>query len=369
MRVIHLISGGDTGGAKTHVITLLQNLKHKIDIELVCLSQGVFFKEAQEAGISTHLFEQKSRTDYSSVRRLVDYLQTNEIDLLHCHGARANFISNYIRKRVNVPIVTTVHSDYRLDFENHFFKKMIFTPLNQMSLKKMDYFLTVTDTFKKMMIEQGFPEEKMFTIYNGIKPGEWIKTYKKEAESLTFGCATRLVPIKGTDVLLEAVKVCKEKGYIFNVLIAGHGEKKYTERLHEYVREHQLENYVTFLGFVTDMQGFYEKIDVNILPSFTESFPYALLEGGERGIGTIASRAGGIVEMIEDNVTGKLFDVGNASQLGEIMMDMMDEKYHLHVFGTQFREKIHQSFSDEAMARRHVEVYTKMITLESQKSR
>lgn len=43
MRVLHLISGGDTGGAKTHVITLLQELKQKIDIELVCLSEGCFF--------------------------------------------------------------------------------------------------------------------------------------------------------------------------------------------------------------------------------------------------------------------------------------------------------------------------------------
>ncbi len=137
--------------------------------------------------------------------------------------------------------------------------------------------------------------------------------------------------------------------------------KKYTERLHSYVEEHELKTHVEFLGFVKDMQSFYEKIDVNILPSYTESFPYALLEGGERAIATIASRAGGIVEMIEDDVTGKLFDVGDAKTLATIMMDMINRQYDLEKLGLQFREKIHQSFSDAAMANRHVEIYTNIL--------
>lgn len=362
MRVLHLISGGDTGGAKTHVITLLQELKQKIDIELVCLSEGVFFEEAKKSGIKAKLFEQKSRLDYTSIRELVQYLQSQNFDLLHCHGARANFVSNYIRKRVDIPIVTTIHSDYRLDFENQLYKKIIFTYLNRISLKKMDFFLTVTDTFKKMMSSEGFSEDRMYTIYNGVKPQHWIKSYSKQTSAtLTFGCATRLVPIKGTDVLLEAANICKEEGYSFKILIAGHGEKKYTERLHSYVEEHELKTHVEFLGFVKDMQSFYEKIDVNILPSYTESFPYALLEGGERAIATIASRAGGIVEMIEDGVTGKLFDVGDAKTLATIMMDMINRQYDLEKLGLQFREKIHQSFSDAAMANRHVEIYTNIL--------
>ncbi len=365
MRVMHLISGGDTGGAKTHVITLLQELQKSVDIELVCLSDGVFYEEAKEAKIKTHLYEQTSRFDYKSIRDLVKYLQNHPFDLLHCHGARANFVSNYIRKRVKLPIVTTIHSDYRLDFENHFYKKIIFTYLNRISLKKMDYFLAVTKTFKKMMSEEGFSEDKIYTIYNGIKPQNWTKTYEdygtQEDIRLTFGCATRLVPIKGTHLLLEGIKICVSQGYTFKVLIAGHGEKKYTERLHAYVKEHHLEDYVEFLGFVTNMQGFYEKIDVNILPSYTESFPYALLEGGERAIATIASRAGGIVEMIEDDATGKLFNVGDAKALATTMMGMMDGQYDLSELGSNFRDKIHQSFSDVAMAKRHEEIYTDIL--------
>ena len=363
MRVMHLISGGDTGGAKTHVITLLQELKKSVEIELVCLSDGVFYEEAKKANIHTSLYVQKSRVDFTIIRSLVKHLNQQKFDILHCHGARANFVSNFIRKRVDLPIITTIHSDYRLDFENQLYKKIVFTYLNRISLKKMDYFLAVTQTFKKMMSEEGFSKEKIYVIYNGIKPGQWVKSYqaKDPKVPLTFGCATRLVPIKGTHLLLEAIKTCVNQGYQFRVLIAGHGEKKYTERLHTYVKENGLNNHVEFLGFVTDMQAFYEEIDVNILPSYTESFPYALLEGGERGIATIASKAGGIVEMIEDKETGKLFDVGDAKALAQIMMDMIDHKYDLQVLGMKFRSKIHDSFSDYAMAKRHIEIYSDIL--------
>ncbi len=62
MKVLHIISGGDTGGAKTHVLTILNQLKNEIDISLFCVMEGKFTKEAKELGIDTKIFKQeKSR--------------------------------------------------------------------------------------------------------------------------------------------------------------------------------------------------------------------------------------------------------------------------------------------------------------------
>ncbi|MBN2221563.1 MAG: glycosyltransferase family 4 protein, partial [Vallitaleaceae bacterium] len=112
-----------------------------------------------------------------------------------------------------------------------------------------------------------------------------------------------------------------------------------------------------FLGFVKDMEGFYETIDINILPSYTEGFPYALLESGERGICTVASKAGGIVEMIEDQVSGRLFEVGNHEELARVLIELLDGKVSAKELGEGFRKRVIHKFSAEAMAKSHIEIY------------
>lgn len=368
MRVMHLISGGDSGGAKTHIFTLLQELQKEISIELVCLSEGEFYEEALALGIHATVQNQKTRFDWSVLSQIADRLNTGGFDILHCHGARANFMSVFLRSKISVPIITTVHSDYRLDFDNNIYKKLLFTPLNRMSLKGMDYYLAVTHIFEDMLKQDGYDASRIFTIYNGIDTEHWIKYYSKEKlanEGIIFGCVTRLVPIKGVHVLLDAVRICVREGYHPKVRIAGHGDLGYTRKLNQFVEDHHLGHYVEFVGFVRDVDGFYENIDVNILPSLTEGFPYVLLESGVRGIATVASRAGGIVEMIENEKDGCLFDVEDSEQLAAIMMDMMDMDVDLSQLGTAFRHKIEHRFSAKAMSKEHQRIYSTIIKNES----
>lgn len=358
MRVIHLISGGDSGGAKTHVLTLLEELQKKVDIQLVCLTGGPFYEEAIELGINAIVLEQKSRFDLSVNRTLANLICDTKTDLLHCHGARANFISTFIKKKIGIPVITTVHSDYKQDFSHNFYKKIIFTSLNKYGLNRMDYYLVVTSIFKKVLKEQGFDSSRAFTIYNGIKI---IDKPTKTPDELIFGCVTRLVPIKGTHILLEAIKKCMDQGYSPKLRIAGHGTGHYVDELNEYVSKYELQDNVEFIGFTKDIDGFFETISVNILPSYTEGMPYSLLEGGIRSKGTIASRTGGIVEMIEDLVSGRLFEVANSDELATIMIEIINNPELAKEYGENFRQKVINEFSDTVMANRHVEIYTKIL--------
>ena len=124
MKVLHLISGGDTGGAKTHVFALMNALANKIDVKIVCFMKGVFYDELQSIPVESELIEQKSRMDMSVCDRLIEIISEG-YQVIHCHGARANFIAGALRKRgVKLPFVTTIHSDYLLDFDG-FYKKVL----------------------------------------------------------------------------------------------------------------------------------------------------------------------------------------------------------------------------------------------------
>ena len=90
MKVIHLISGGDTGGAKTHVLSLLRDLNRTIFAQLVCFREGEFAQEAREMGIPTEVFAGRNILKVRS--RLLDYIREGGFDIIHCHGSRANMM-------------------------------------------------------------------------------------------------------------------------------------------------------------------------------------------------------------------------------------------------------------------------------------
>lgn len=127
MKVIHLISGGDSGGAKTHVLSLLQNLNKTIAAQLVCFRDGPFADEARTLGIPTMIV---SGNNVLRVRRqLTDYILEGRYQLIHCHGSRANMIGALLRKSTGLPVVSTVHSDYKLDYMGR--------PLSRLTLPSM----------------------------------------------------------------------------------------------------------------------------------------------------------------------------------------------------------------------------------------
>ena len=145
MKILHFISGGDTGGAKTHVFTLLTNLKERnIDVELLCIMESSFTEEARKLGLKVTVIPQVKRYDLTVNQKICRYINESGCDLLHCHGARANFIVMFIMKKIRVPAITTIHSNYKLDFKGNRRKQMLYTPMNAMALKKFRHMLCVT---------------------------------------------------------------------------------------------------------------------------------------------------------------------------------------------------------------------------------
>ena len=132
-----MISGGDSGGAKTHVFALMRALPKYCDVKIVCFIKGQFFDELQDIDVPSVLLEQKNRFDLSVVDKIVEICKNDGVQIIHAHGARANFIAANLKRKIKIPVVSTVHSDYLLDFDS-LYKKIVFTTLNTLALKKLD---------------------------------------------------------------------------------------------------------------------------------------------------------------------------------------------------------------------------------------
>lgn len=370
LKVLHLISGGDTGGAKTHVLSLIKQLQKDIQVKIICFMEGDFLKEANEMGINIDVIKQRNRFDLKVVGQISNIIKTEGFDIVHSHGARANFISSFIKKRVNVPCITTMHSDYLHDFKGNIYKYIVFTTLNKKSLRKFDYYIAVSEEFKNMLISRGFKKEKIFTVYNGVDFNRQIiykekKDYLKSLgvsipeDGLLIGIIARLHPVKGHKVLLNsAVELLKNHSNV-HFLLAGDGEER--KNLEEQAEKLNLVSRIHFLGFVSDVYSFINAIDINVLTSYTESFPYALLEGAFFSKATVATAVGGIPKLLINRETGYLVEAGNSKDLEKKLRYLIDNKEDRKRVGKNLYQHASQNYSLENLGDEHIKIYNKIL--------
>lgn len=372
MKVLHLISGGDSGGAKTHIFSLMKGLKGKVDAKIICFIKDTFYDEAVERGIDIEVYPQKSRSDMSVVTKLSDEIKKNRYDIVHCHGARANFIGMFLKKHISIPMVTTVHSDYQLDFKGNFYKNLIYTTLNKIALKKFDYYVCVTDSFQKMLEERGFSPSEIYVLYNGIDFEEENSVLSKEDffqryqipyhGEMVVGIAARLDKVKDHVTFVKGAAYALEKTSDMIFLFAGDGEEK--NRLEALIREYEIENHMYFLGWVKDKYSFFHAIDVNVLTSLSESFPYVILEAASCHKPTVASKTGGISHIISSGENGYLFPVGDAKSLGSHLVTLYNNRDLCTEFGERIYEKVAMNFSAEAMGNTQASIYQDILNRE-----
>ena len=369
MKVLHLISGGDTGGAKTHIISLVKELGQIIDAKVICFIEDIFYYEALEAGINIEVFEQKKRSDMSVIGRLKDEIDTEGYDIVHCHGARANFIAMFLKHKINKPIITTIHSDYKLDFKDNFYKRVVYTAINSIALRKLDYYIAISNSFRQMLVERGFREDKIFTVYNGIdmegemdyvSREEFLRRYDIEGQGkILVGIIARLDLVKDHETFIKAAyKVLQErKDIIFLIAGVGNDEKN----LKTLVEEMGIGDYVHFLGFVKDQYSFFNAIDINTLTSISESFPYVILEGARLKKTVISTEVGGINHLIEDGFNGWLIPVRDSDALAQKIIFFMENKDKIKTMGENLFKKVKLDFSSKRMAEEHHKIYKQIL--------
>ena len=374
MKVIHLISGGDSGGAKTHVHSLLQNLTRTIDVTMVCFMEGPFAQEARELGIRTVVLPGRNllRT-YRTLKRMI---REEGYEIIHCHGARGNMMGALLRRATGLPVVTTVHSDYRLDYLGRPFSRLSYGTINTIALRLLDYRIGVSDAMTDLLISRGFDPDRLFTIYNGLDftprtpalgRAEYFRSVGLEADgdSVVVGIAARLNPVKDIATLVRGFAIAHQSCPKLRLLIAGDGEQM--DMLKKLSAELGVERQVCFAGWITDTDSFYHAIDINTLTSLSETFPYSLTEGARAALPTVASRVGGVPYLIEHGIHGLLFQAGDAEGLARCLVSLARDPTLREHLGQRLYQRAKADFSLESTLERQLTIYRTILRRQERK--
>ena len=320
MKVLHINAGLEDGGGKNHILSLLSQFDPTV-AELLVLEDGIIADEAKKLGITVHVLKQRSRYDLTILKRLTQFINDHSFDIVHTHGARANFIFSTIRKKVAARWLITVHSDPTLDFMNRGIKGTLFTKFNLASLKKADHLIVVTDSLIQPLLKLGISQKKMTIIYNGIQFEPHTSRASIKNKAFTLTCIARLHPIKGHALLLDSLHAARFTNFTLNLVGDGELKASLEKKVHQLTMQEQ----VNFLGFLNKPQvdETIANSDITVLASYNEGFPMVLLESANQKMPFIATDVGDIALLVPDKSYGWCVPAGST----ESLTDALNEAY------------------------------------------
>lgn len=371
MRILQMMGGGDVGGAKTHIMTLIQALRARNDVMLISFRDGPFPREAAKNGINVKVIP--SFNPVYCAREVGRIAAEFHPDVIHCHGGKANLVGAIVRGRFQIPVLTTVHSDYRYDYLGSPFKQYTNGLANTIALRFLDYYQAVADRMARTLISRGFPPERVCTIYNGMNFDDPVEGLDRAAycreqwgveiapDDILCGIAARLTAVKDIATCVRGFAAACHEVPQLRLLIAGDGEDE--KMLRALASELGVADRVTFCGWVSPVNRYFACLDINLLTSISETFPYSILEGVRERCATICSDVGGMSELIDSGENGYIFQPRDHETLGKQLVQLARDPERRRIFADRLYDKAVREFSLDTMCRTQEENYRRIIRL------
>lgn len=197
-----------------------------------------------------------------------------------------------------------------------------------------------------------FPKDRLHVIYNGLDLDAFDQAdsqplYQRQGQKIVLGNAGRLVEQKGQRYLIDVAKALKTHGIEFVLYIAGTGVLEST--LRRAVREQGLEKEVVLVGFVENMKGFLESLDIFLFPSLHEGSSNTLLEAMAAAKPVVAFDVSSIPEMVVSGETGLLVESGNVPAFTHAVLALVQDCAQRERLGQNGRTRLEKKFTQARM--------------------
>ena len=196
-------------------------------------------------------------------------------------------------------------------------------------------------------------------IYAGIEVGPVPGPLAEHSGPLQLGVLSRLTPIKNVAAVIHAAARLRDLDIAIQVNIAGSGPSE--NSLRSIARELNVADRVCFLGWREDIRELLSGWDLLAMPSLDEGFPLSAIEAMAAGRPVLASRVGGLPEIVVDGVTGYLIPPGDIEGLVRPLAELANDRVKLAKMGTAGWRRVQEEFTEEAMASHMASFYARLL--------
>jgi glycosyltransferase involved in cell wall biosynthesis len=374
LRVCHFGSGDLWAGAEVQVATLLGALKQFPDLDLsaLLLNTGRLSDELTRRGIPVAICDESRMGVVQLFRAVTAHIRRIQPHILHSHRYKENILGAFAgRPSSRVLRVHTYHGlEERLSGWPGF-KMNLYSGMNR-AVGKMtaDGIVGVSSEITSVLASR-YPSADVRCIRNGIDLARVVPAVGRSdmraqfgipSDTFVVGTVGRLVPIKGLEYLIDAFgRFRRQPGRAGSkLLIVGDGPLR--AELGRYADGHGLSPSVDFLGMRTDVYDMMGAFDVFALSSLHEGVPMVLLEAMALGVPIVASRVGGIPEIVEDKKEAVLVPAKDAEALASAIGMIAGSSERRAELTRAARERVKTQFSIQSSATQMREMYRSLST-------
>lgn len=314
----------------------------------------------QARGIRYFGLGRRSTLDVGRWVPLLRLLRRERFDVVHAHMFGSNIWGTLLGRLAGVPVV--IAHEHTWSFEGQPMRRLLDRHLIG---RGSSAFIAVSQEDRRRMIEiEGVRAEKVLFVPNGIATPPDTEPHDVRAElgipsgAPVIGTVSVLRPQKALDVLLRAAAPLARHQPELRILIAGEGPER--ERLESLARELAIEDRVLMTGFRSDVPQVLETLDVAISSSSFEGSPLAVMEFMEAACPVVATRVGGVPDLIEHGVHGLLVPSGEVEGLTAAIQRMLDDPAAARYMGERARERRRRDFDIEVTVRRFEALYERL---------
>lgn len=350
MRILHVVSSLNMGGAEQFVVNLTFAMKSCSAAEVAVFSFG---NENEPLSLKCSqldvrvLFAKSSRlSQFYQIKRLL-----KDFDVVHIH-------SSYALMRWLLAVIVTPSRRAQLFYTRH--NNQIHGTLKWQAIYSVAAQLLSGIVFISKLNQQEFLaayprfSNKQRLIPNGI-PGIAVSRVEKPSLELHLGSVGRFVPLKAQHLLLDALALLSVEQRR-RIVVHFYGEGPLQEAVERHA-QNQIGAQVFFHGVVQDKVTIYQSIDLLIVTSETEGLSLVILEAMAAGIPVVASRVGGNPELVVDGVTGSLYNYADITHLAAIIAEALDDQQRLKKYGEAGKALFHQQFTMQICVDSHLGYY------------
>ncbi len=371
-KILYVITKSNFGGAQRYVYELATNLpSDQYEVVVAFGGAGILKDKLEAAGIRTITIDSFQRDislgkELRSLSELWKLYKTEKPDVVHLNSSKAVAMGALVGRLVRIPkIISTVHGWPFLEPRHKVWKLLAWLG-SWLSVLLSHRVIVVSDYDLKQKMP--LQSRKLIMIHTALPPINFKSLENARTELLSddvrishindlwLATNAELNHNKNLFAAVDAVVAYNQTAQrkIFYCIISD-GELK--KELADYIKELETEKQIMLLGYVDDARSYLKAFDIFLLPSKKEGMPYAVLEAGAAGLPTIASKVGGIPEVITDHETGLLIDPKDTTTITESLKLLSTDKDMRHKLGKTLQEKIHRKFNLSQMIEKTIELY------------
>ncbi len=369
MNVLQILPELNIGGVERGTVDLARYLMANDHKAIVVSGGGRLVRELDVIGARHYRLPVGRKSPFTIIAmtgKLCGIIRRENVDIVHARSRVPAWIAFFACKITDTSLVTTAHGYYKNFFTSQVmgWSKFVVAASHVIARHMVDDFKV--PRHKIRLIPRGV-DLKHFRYIDPLKKRKTGDTAQGNLREglFTIGIISRLTPIKGHIYLIKAVSIVSRIIPKLKLLIVGEpspGKEGYKKELELLVRRLGLSQVVEFTGWRENIPGMLSRLDLLVLPTITkEAFGRVIVEAQACGVPVIATRIGGITDLVADGATGLLVTPEDTDSLKNAILRIAKDRGLTRRLAIQARKNVEEKFSLDKMAERTLGLYRQAI--------